>query len=103
MKKGVLILTLIGLFLTLSGCSVFQSNSIAGTYYGEHSPEVYIKINSNGTFSTLMNITGTYEVSGNELTFFSSLGAYTYQIDGNRLSPVDGSNILFGSQVYVKK
>jgi len=103
MKKCVLILTLIGLSLTLLGCSVIQSNSIAGTYYGQQSPEIYIKINSDDTFSTLMNMTGTYEVNGNELTFFSSLGAYTYQINGKTLSPVGGSNILFGSQAYVKK
>ena len=102
MKKGVLILILASLPLALLGCSVFQSNSIAGTYYGQQNPELYIKINTDKTFSALF-IKGTYEVNGNELTLLTGLGAFTYLIKDNTLSPVGGSNSLTGSQVFAKR
>lgn len=103
MKKLIATLIMVCLIITFAGCSTIQNYSIAGTYYGQKNSTTYLKLNSDGTFTTLLGMGGTYEVHGNQLVILTGFGAYTYIISGNTLTPQNTTNILSGSESFVKK
>jgi hypothetical protein len=102
-KRFLVILTSITLLITVVGCSLIQRNSVAGTYYGKTTPSTYIKLKNDGTLTSILNLSGTYEVNGDKVTLLTGLGAYSYQINGTTLIPLDKMNIMFGTQTFAKK
>lgn len=96
MKKRYLFLCLLLLFIFLIPLScAYIGNDIAGLYVDPNNERNFVKINSNGTYYTVLGIEGEWERHGDEITFITPMGIATFKIEGNKL--------ISPKQVYIKK
>ena len=81
--------------LGLIGCETSRS-SVAGLYVKQDEPNVYLQLNSDGTFAMPFGMEGNWQIDDNELTLIGPFGLGTAIIEGNRIITSDGD-------VFIKK
>jgi hypothetical protein len=86
----------VSLLVTVVGVVGCEKQTVAGLYIKQDDPRVFIQLNKDGTFITLLGINGSWRVDGNELMLITILGAETWKIEGNKI-------IDPGGDVWVKK
>jgi hypothetical protein len=101
LKAMLILLSAVLLFSVVGiGC---QKTALAGVYVEENNSDLFLRIIDDGTFFTLSDVNGEWEVDGDEITLTTELGTATLRIKGNKLIS-EGRTTLFGDpKVFIKK
>ena len=100
-KEILLIVISVLLIFTILGSFGCSGSRIDGLYVAGDDSDLFLKLEKDGTWTTLLWFGGTWQVDGNELTLRVTddgilLMAETMKIEGNKL--IDST-----SRVFIKK
>jgi hypothetical protein len=100
-KRLILLIVLAVLVVCLGVVNVScDHNQYVGMYYGVESSGmggVWLELKSDGTYQTILGVSGTWKVEGNQLTVTYALGYDTYIIEDGKIMDQKGK-VLFVKQ-----
>jgi len=96
--------------IALSCGTLTAEGRLAGLYVSENDSSQFLKLENDGTWTTVWNIGGTWELKGDELLLITPVGLERYKIEGTRLvrqantvANVSTLAVGIGADVWIKQ
>ena len=94
-RRGILLIVItVLLIIIVLGVANCSENTIAGLYVDEDNPRVFLHLQDDGKFTSVMGFSGSWQVDGNEVMLISPLGLETLRIEGDKLIDSKGKILV---------